>query len=69
MVLVLFTVRDQKLRKLGVGRSVETAKADAAKQVLRYIKEGEKVVLEQSVIYLRSGWYPRRRFKIYKDSS
>ncbi len=53
MVLVLFTVKDQKLRKLGVGRTVETARADAAKQVLRYIKEGEKVLLGQSVIYLQ----------------
>ena len=55
MVLGLFTVRDRKLRKLGVGRTVETARADAAKQVLRYIKEGEKFFLEQSVIYLRRG--------------
>lgn len=52
MVLVLFTLRDRKLRKLGVGRSIETARADAAKQVLRYIKEGEKVILEQSVLHL-----------------
>ncbi len=55
MVLVLFTVRDRKLRKLGVGRTIETARADAAKQVLRYIKEGEKVVLQQSVLYLEHG--------------
>ncbi len=53
MVLVLFTVRDRKLRKIGVGRSVETARADAAKQVLRYIKEGEKFFLGQSVIYFQ----------------
>jgi len=55
MVLVLFTLRDRKLRKLGVGRTLQTARADAAKQVLRYIKEGEKVVLEQSVLYLEHG--------------
>ncbi len=69
MVLVLFTVRDRKLRKLGVGRTIETARADAARQILRHIKEDEKFFLEQSVIYLQRGWHLPRRSKIYKDAS
>ncbi len=55
LVLVLFTVRERKLRKLGAGRTVEAARADAAKQILRYVGEGEKIPLEQSVIRLERG--------------
>lgn len=53
LALVLFTVRERKLRKLGVGCTIEAARADAAKQILRHIGEGEKVSLEQSVMCLR----------------
>jgi hypothetical protein len=55
LALVLFTVRERKLRKLGAGRTVEAARADAAKQILRHVGEGEKVSLEQSVMRLDSG--------------
>lgn len=55
LALVLFTVRERKLRKLGAGHTVEAARADAAKQILRHIGEGEKVSLEQSIMRLESG--------------
>lgn len=55
LALVLFTVRERKLRKLGAGRTVEAARADAARQILRHVGEGEKVSLEQSVMHLENG--------------